>query len=1116
MKIKELLLLALCAFSIALKAQYELSIPYRCSFEDPVENSKWVIESLKPGSTEKTFDKWMIGDLDFYEGQNSLYISADTGKTVSYGAKPNVVVAYRSFVFQTTGKLDVSFYWKGMGEAGKSGLYVCVLRSTDDSVSVANSGILPKWVDRRAQVFATGKMLYGSPSWKAESFQLDAVAGRECKLAFVWQNTNTDTVFANASCIDDIQIASTNCPKPTNLQCQSACDTMFVSWKGVSAKYEIDYRHRGTTKWIKNEKVPLGGAETVTHHIDGISEGAYDIRVRGICGVDTSAYISLNNVVSFCPDNHCINYVNLDSAVCETGVAVVDEEYPFFPCPPVDKGSNSINSRHTVNWAQGYDPRTENQLKLIPDGEIASVRLGNWNTGNGAERISYKYIVDSAVAPILLLKYAVVMQTPNHDDSHLPRFDLEILKEDGTLVDATCGKAEFVANVNLLDGWNKVGDKLVWKDWTTVGLNLAPYHGQTLTIRLRTQDCTDGGHYGYAYFTLGCASGQITGDGCGDDPEITLSAPDGFVYDWYNPDSPQFTSDKQSITVPANDTTTYYCKVSFVEQAECSFILSTKVFPRYPVPDFDWTIEHKNCSTTLRLHNKSVVKSRFNGVETVLQNEKCQTYYWDIDNSALLTSLTDPVYKVPDKGGRIPVTLIAGIADDNCQEDTTIYIDVPAICEHHDTLYEDMCFEEGGRVLGTQFISESGTYYDSCKNVFGCDSVTVLYLNVWPQVKDSVMYDTICFGAEYLWNGKRYTTAGKHEYLTKNGHGCDSVAVLNLYVRPEVLFTVDKVDVEDIPHSGEITIKPDASLGDDYTYSINGVMGGALTGLDGGEYKIVVYNRWNCPSDTMTVFLDADCLEATVGTADYVCASDRAVVVPVTVTEGVASTYSVRFDSAAVKAGFTDMDETPLSADGNAEIPLPQLCRPGTYKVSLVLHDIICDDIEFPVDISVYYDSTIIAQKWNDVLAVYNAENNGGYTFTEYQWYRNGVAIPGANAPYYYLEGAELSVQDYYHVELRREDDGVSIPSCSVTPTVHTDRSEYITVVQPSAVGSRVIFNVPSDNVTVDVYTSVGTFVSRYHLDSGRKELQLPLPPGVYLLNIYGDDIQTVEKITVH
>jgi hypothetical protein len=33
---------------------------------------------------------------------------------------------------------------------------------------------------------------------------------------------------------------------------------------------------------------------------------------------------------------------------------------------------------------------------------------------------------------------------------------------------------------------------IIWKDWTTVGVDIAPYHGEDIKIRLTTYDCKDG------------------------------------------------------------------------------------------------------------------------------------------------------------------------------------------------------------------------------------------------------------------------------------------------------------------------------------------------------------------------------------------------------------------------------------------------------------------------------------------------------------------------------------------------------------------------------------------------------------------------------------------------
>ena len=81
-----------------------------------------------------------------------------------------------------------------------------------------------------------------------------------------------------------------------------------------------------------------------------------------------------------------------------------------------------MDSRHTVNWdIHAYDPRTHNLLPLIPDGELATVRLGNWKYNNEWESVTYDYYVDS-VYSILVLKYAVVLEDPGHPKREQPHF----------------------------------------------------------------------------------------------------------------------------------------------------------------------------------------------------------------------------------------------------------------------------------------------------------------------------------------------------------------------------------------------------------------------------------------------------------------------------------------------------------------------------------------------------------------------------------------------------------------------------------------------------------------------------------------------------------------------
>ena len=113
--------------------------------------------------------------------------------------------------------------------------------------------------------------------------------------------------------------------------------------------------------------------------------------------------------------------------------------------------------------------------------------------------------------------------------------------------------------------------------------------------------------------------------------------------------------------------------------------------------------------------------------------------------------------------------------------------------------------------------------------------------------------------------------------------------------------------------------------------------------------------------------------------------------------------------------------------DGNVKVE-----KPGYYTGKLKMDDPICTDQprEFPLNFTVNYPSDIFEFKFNNVLAVYQ---NKGYTFTNYQWYRNDAPIQGATESILYLgQGVTFNKGDVVYVELT-DKNGMTLPSCSQT-----------------------------------------------------------------------------------
>ena len=109
--------------------------------------------------------------------------------------------------------------------------------------------------------------------------------------------------------------------------------------------------------------------------------------------------------------------------------------------------------------------------------------------------------------------------------------------------------------------------------------------------------------------------------------------------------------------------------------------------------------------------------------------------------------------------------------------------------------------------------------------------------------------------------------------------------------------------------------------------------------------------------------------------------------------------------------------ETGTINNGTATFATPS--APGDYNAVITIDG--CDyDIVVRVPMSSQYNYSgtlpLMDQRWDDVVVVNcNPATNGGHTFVGFQWYHNGVAIPGATYSNYQDKGG---LNGYYSVEL--------------------------------------------------------------------------------------------------
>jgi hypothetical protein len=361
-------------------------------------------------------------------------------------------------------------------------------------------------------------------------------------------------------------------------------------------------------------------------------------------------------------------------------------------------------------------------------------------------------------------------------------------------------------------------------------------------------------------------------------------------------------------------------------------------------------------------------------------------------------------------------------------------------------------------------------------NAAGCDSVVTLHIIAnTPSASDTTAH--VCAGDDFMWYG---VVAHDGDQMTfTNAAGCDSVVTLHLAIGnccPDTVHRESAISLCD-------TLLP-------YTWTTYRDI--PITQV--GSYTDTLRNAAGCDSIIYYLQLSTyDCcapLRAAIRIPD-VCADAATMDIIVDSLQGSLYAYRVHYTNAAGNTmPFRDTTVTGLSyIEGEPFIitlPVPNdpndrrnYPRPDTYALSLTLYNTCGDSIQWvSVPFNVLFPSWILDQHWDDVIALLNDRYNGGYTFSDIKWLRDGEILPGEYEPYIYLPhqlwtSEEHTYQPYtYQALLTREDDGKAILTCPITPD-HIDStnilSEPYVAVTPTYV--------PHENPVVHVMTNTrGTY----------------------------------------
>lgn len=168
--------------------------------------------------------------------------------------------------------------------------------------------------------------------------------------------------------------------------------------------------------------------------------------------------------------------------------------------------------------------------------------------------------------------------------------------------------------------------------------------------------------------------------------------------------------------------------------------------------------------------------------------------------------------------------------------------------------------------------------------------------------------------------------------------------------------------------------------------------------------------------------------------------------------------------------GTHNIELTPVvtMTDAYFEVPTESLV-PGNYAAKIVVNDPICGlTFTYDYQLLVYYPSNIFKIKFGNVLAVYLSDFNGGYEFTAYQWYKDGMPIDGATSSIYHSDAPFPEGAEYFVVLTRK--DGLVLPSCSQTiPITTQDNGSAQTPAAQKIIQNRRLYILLDGNL-YDVY----------------------------------------------
>ncbi|MBC9812260.1 gliding motility-associated C-terminal domain-containing protein [Crocinitomicaceae bacterium CZZ-1] len=259
-----------------------------------------------------------------------------------------------------------------------------------------------------------------------------------------------------------------------------------------------------------------------------------------------------------------------------------------------------------------------------------SAMLGD-GTGTGSRyaRLRKTFVV-AASNPAITYSYMAVLQDPGtgHTNPQRPFFSARVFVGGSEI---SCAQY-FSYFGDGAPGW-VTGGGVAYRDWTSVFVPLESYIGQTITLEITVGDCSQSGHWGYAYVDVSCENMEVE-QFC-EGSSTVLSAPSEGIqaYQWSTGETTQ-----QIVVTTPGVYTVNILPIGSICSATLTYNASI-----YPVPTADFSVDNTSICIGGNVN--------FTNNSTVETGGTITSYQWNYGDGISTPASTGTITGVPQTTG---------------------------------------------------------------------------------------------------------------------------------------------------------------------------------------------------------------------------------------------------------------------------------------------------------------------------------------------------------------------------------------------------------------------------------------------------------------------------------